>query len=254
MNFIAPIGEAELTGIALRNVTVVAVKKKPTQKTKPPRARKDKGLGEKGKAVSLLSTPERRAQNGGVMQELVPVDDPKSRAVFKRHRAAAECWLDRYAMATPKRRAMLSAEEHDVGMELRRAWLFSLHGIRWAHQDSTQAECIDGGGSKGTLSERLEYSERIIRDFYAAQLSIAQKLVILRVCQADESAGDKDSVQTLRRGLQRMMEYWRRGRPVTSAASRERLVELSRGIDKLIADNVSNIHGTHRKLALKKSA
>ncbi|MGB4101062.1 MAG: hypothetical protein WBK91_04060 [Alphaproteobacteria bacterium] len=254
MNFIAPLREAELTGIALRNVTVAAVKRKPTQKAKPPRARKDKGLGGQGKAASLLSTPERRAKAGGVVQELIPVDDPKSRAVFKRHRAAAECWLDRYALVTPKRRALLNAEEHDAGMELRRAWLFLLHGIRWAHQDSTQAECIDGGGSKGTLSERLEYSERIIRDFYAAGLSHAQKLVILRVCLDDQSAGDKDKAQTLKRGLQRMIEYWRRGRPVTSAASRERLVELSRGIDKLIADNVSNIHGTHRKLALKKSA
>ncbi len=254
MNFIAPLREAELTGIALRNVTVAAVKRKPTQKAKPPRARKDKGLGGQGKAASLLSTPERRAKAGGVVQELIPVDDPKSRAVFKRHRAAAECWLDRYALVTPKRRALLSVEEHDAGMELRRAWLFLLHGIRWAHQDSTQAECIDGGGAKGTLSERLEYSERIIRDFYAARLSHAQKLVIIRVCQIDESAGDTYRMQTLKRGLQCMVEYWRRGRPVTNASSRERVTDLRHGLDKLIASTVPSVAVTQKNMALKKSA
>lgn len=186
---------------------------------------------------SLLATPERARQMGGVVTERLPIA-PNNPGTFRRQRAKAECWLDRYHL--PRRNSkgvllppLLNTAAYDAGVELRKAWLFSLHGIRWSFDSTTMMGTRSNGVTECQIM-RLEYSERIIRDFYAAELSTAQKLIIIKVCSLDDSAGSSDAKQILRRGLERMVDYWAQGKPVTKAkvdtngmATRRRVFEES---------------------------
>lgn len=128
-------------------------------------------------------------------------------------------WLDRYYTGTAKRKAVLNVEEYDAGLELYKAFKFKIYGIKWSQDQATKER--GGNGSKDDCIASLQYSERILRDFHGSDLSFEQKRSIERVCFMDEAAGDTYRLQTLKRGLARMAEIWRRGRPVCDANQKD---------------------------------
>ncbi len=154
----------------------------------------------KKKAISIrvgeLATKERRRQHGGVRTEIVDrsVDN---KAIVKRHRAIAECTLDRYFL-----RELISEAEYEAGMKFRHAYLRAVLRIK-----------VDdvGVGAHGDLEMSalmVIKSEKLLREAYGV-LSLAQQTVIIAVCGFDEWAGGAYRLETFHRGLEKLIDLWK---------------------------------------------
>lgn len=147
---------------------------------------------------TILATPERARQHGGVVKELLP-ESPNSRVMIPRHKARCECRLDEYFML-----GKLDKSEHAAGIRFRAAWLTKAEGIKT--QDST-IESIGACGCSLNAIERQTVAERVLKEAYA-ELSPHQALIIVSVCGCDGAAGSKDHLCTLRRGLEALARRW----------------------------------------------
>lgn len=170
-----------------------------------------------------------RKQQGGIMTKPIPAG-PNTRKLLLQDIDTGPTWLDRYYTGTAKRKPLLNAEEYDAGMSLARAFKFKIYGIRWSYDQPTSSG--GGAGDAEDTMATLEYSERLIRDFYAAVQSIEQKMVVQRVCMNDEAAGDKDRAATLKRGLAVLAKYWERAKPVCQANRRNEAARRKADYDK----------------------
>lgn len=142
------------------------------------------------------ATVERCQQLGGIVKEVVDrcVDD---KVYIVRHRAI-ECMLDAYLL-----RKLIEKHEHKAGMRYRMAWLRAREGIRVSDRLSSGA-ALSYENSLLIIPE----SERILKEAHKV-LTKAQKPLIMRVCVDSKVAGGTDSLETLRRGLQRLAIQWR---------------------------------------------
>ncbi len=172
------------------------------------RPKKKKQSVRRAKPQSSLSplygaTTERKRQNGGIIEDQVAIA-PNSIATNRRHRAACECQLDAYRQA-----GKIDEAEHAAGLQFRTAWLFKAHKIRTI--DSTSGMRIDGSNPL-TPEERLKqlnWAEKTLQQaFKEADLSIAQTLVVTKVCGTDDFVGDAGDIRTLRRGLEKLARFW----------------------------------------------
>lgn len=143
----------------------------------------------------FMALPERRKQMGGVVKVLHPLD-PKSRAMV--HAARCECKLDAYLIT-----GRISSDEHEAGIKFRAAWTATAHGIKT--RDST-VERVGCGQSDGAMAQLIS-AKSLINAAYAA-LSPFQAMIVADVCGADNWAGDKDRVETMRRGLDCLSRLW----------------------------------------------
>lgn len=142
-----------------------------------------------------MALPERRRQMGGVVKVLHPLE-PKSRTMV--HQARCECKLDAYLFT-----GRIAQDEHEAGIKFRAAWRVAAHGIKT--RDST-VERVGCGESDGALAQLIT-AKRILNAAYA-ELSPFQAMIIADVCGADNWAGDKQRVATMRRGLDRLARFW----------------------------------------------
>lgn len=149
------------------------------------------------KIPGFLATPERMRQQGGVVDDCF-VECNRVGATLIRHKARSECKLDGYFLS-----GKIDKGEHAAGMKFRSAWLTKVHGIKT--HDSTQPTF--GGGDAGSAIERLTISERVLKQAYA-QLEAHQSLIVVKVCGADEFAGGRDKLISLRSALDQLARLW----------------------------------------------
>ncbi|MEJ0062547.1 MAG: hypothetical protein WDO70_04950 [Alphaproteobacteria bacterium] len=142
------------------------------------------------------STPERQRRNGGIAREVIARDNHGEAMMF-RFKAAIDCALDAYFQ-----RGVLTQTEYMAGMKFRHAYLRAVLKVR--------VEDIDSGSHGDPEMAFLTpiYSERILREAYSV-LSASQKALIIAVCGHDEWAGGFYKLQTLHRGLEKMIDLWR---------------------------------------------
>ena len=92
---------------------------------------------------------------------------------------------------------------HEAGMRYRTCWLRAVEG----------KNVLERGDSGRALSyeETLDIVPQSRRLLSEADdiLSPAQKKIILRVCCDDRRAGETDALETLRRGLERLVKLWK---------------------------------------------
>jgi hypothetical protein len=143
----------------------------------------------------MLATKERRRQAGGVILEIVDRDSA-GKALIKRHRARITCPLDDYFW-----RGCITPYEYQAGMKFRAAYMRAVLKLK-----------IDdiGGGSQGDPEMSflaMPISEQILGKAYAI-LSPAQKNMVITACGHDDYLRDKDRIQTLHRGLEKLAELW----------------------------------------------
>jgi hypothetical protein len=144
------------------------------------------------------ATKERKGQQGGVVTEVID-RDLSGKALIKRQRALEECSLDAYL-----RRGIIGSEEHMVGLRFRHAYLRAVLKV--------QVDDI-GGGSQGDpeMSALVVLkAERLLKEAYKV-LSIAQRDIIITVCGYGDWAGGSYKLETLHRGLEKLVDLWRVG-------------------------------------------
>jgi len=140
-------------------------------------------------------TPERRQQNGGVVQEIMD-REPNGKILIKRHRAKAECALDAYFL-----KGRITLAEYEAGMKFRVAYLRAVFRI--------QVE-DNGAGSHGDPEMAfiaVPASEQTLRQAYGV-LTSNQKKAIIQICGHDEWAGTTRLVETLQRALEQLATIW----------------------------------------------
>jgi len=143
-----------------------------------------------------MATPERQKQQYGVVSEVVD-RDVRGNVYQRRHRAVAECMLDTYLL-----RGNLTEYEYQAGMKFRRAYQRAVFKL-----------CVEDPTSSGEYDPEMAMlmvpiSEETLRNAYAA-LSPAQKALVVSVCGHDECAGNADRIETLHRGLERLVTLWK---------------------------------------------
>lgn len=143
-----------------------------------------------------VATPERQKQQGGVVSEVVD-RDAHGNVYQRRHRAVAECMLDAYHY-----RGNLTEDEYQAGMKFRRAFLRAVFGLN-----------VEDPASSGEYDPEMAMlivpiSEELLRAAYA-ELTSAQKKIVMSVCGYDECAGNSDRIETLHRGLERLAKLWK---------------------------------------------
>lgn len=139
---------------------------------------------------------ERCQQWGGVVTEVID-RDLRGNPFLVRDRARCECVLDDYLY-----RLILTPSEYEAGMKFRRAYLRAVCRI--------MVDDPNGGGEYDPEMGMLivPISEEILRAAYKA-LTKAQQAIVIKVCGHGEWAGGTDKLETLRRGLERLVTLWK---------------------------------------------
>jgi hypothetical protein len=139
---------------------------------------------------------ERCRQQDGILREVIERDS-YGKAVMVRCHARSECMLDAYLI-----RKIILLREHEAGMIFQAAWLRARCGVKVIDRYTT--------GTPVSYEAWLDFipeSERILKEAHDV-LSRAQKTVVIRVCWENKLAGGTDKIETLRRGLKRMADWW----------------------------------------------
>jgi len=143
-------------------------------------------------------TPERRQQNGGVVQETLG-REANDKATLKRHRARMECALDAYLL-----KGKITLAEHQAGMRFRQAYLRAVLKIRVED---------NGAGSHGDPEMAfiaVPASEQTLCKAYEV-LTSTQKKAVIQICGHDEWGGTTRLVETLHRALEQLATLWHLG-------------------------------------------
>lgn len=143
------------------------------------------------------ATVERCHHQDGVVREIMD-RDAGGGVLTVRSRARSECMLDSYAI-----RRLIAFRLHKTGMRCRMAWERAREGIAVTDRF--------GSGAPVSYEESLyglSESERILKEAHE-ELSSAQWLVVARVCYDNKPAGGTDKIETLRRGLNRLADFWK---------------------------------------------
>ena len=155
---------------------------------------------QKNRATSVRTgetpTQERRRQNGGFTVEVID-RDVENRILIQRYRALSESPLDAYCL-----RNALTGAEYKAGVKFRQAYFRAVLKIKVNDM---------GEGAKGDVEISALtpiYSEKLLREAYEA-ISPKQKAVIIAVCGHDEYLGDTYKIQTLHRGLEKLVDLWK---------------------------------------------
>jgi hypothetical protein len=152
--------------------------------------------------VGERATPERRKQLGGVVSEIVEVEEPRSlKTKVKRDRANYVSTLA-YYHGTKR----LNDPQTVAGEKY--AELFNRVTFGYHYKVLCNPFLIDPG--QADPEARMVAHMDCIRQLREidALLSPAQRRVIINVCGYGERAKDKDERQTLQRGLDIAAEHW----------------------------------------------
>ena len=148
------------------------------------------------------ATPERQRQSGGVRTEVVD-RDASGKAYITRHRAEMECVLDFYL-----RTQRISEQQHAAGMRFREIYLRVVNGANCKILGELFLINVGQGSYEGKMLAYIDCVQ--VLDNVSDDLSPAQVQVIRRVCGHDEYAGHDGQKKTLLRGLDALVEYWRK--------------------------------------------
>ena len=165
-------------------------------------ARKRKGKLKKQNRVRdgiIYPTAERKRHTGGFVQTM-EFDEAKSNAKVPKFRVRYECCLDEYLS-----KRVIEIGEYDAGMKFRKAWLMRTEGI--VTKDSLTS--LPGNGTVFDPMVQKSWAERVLHEAHSsAELSIAQHMMVVKVCGMDEAAGQGGAADTLRRGLDKLARFW----------------------------------------------
>jgi hypothetical protein len=157
------------------------------------RRRKESPLARMGEEPTM----ERRRQLGGTVREVLD-RDAGNKVSMLRHRSRVECMLDAYLLS-----GHISLQEHEAGMKYRKAWLRAVCGIKVRDRYSLNV-CVCYEDSLNLIHE----SERLLKQADET-LSKAQRSGVVRVACDDKKAGGTDKIETLHRGLERLIDLWK---------------------------------------------
>ena len=147
--------------------------------------------------VGDTATPERIKKIGGIDDRPIAYAN-NGRVALKRQQAKVECTLDAYRF-----RRTIDDNQYNAGMMFRWSYLKSARFIKVVDYQS-----ISGCGGNAADAAESESQARIRVQEARENLTQPQYFVIEAVCGWDETAGNSNRMDTMKRALDNLYNLW----------------------------------------------